>query len=101
MEGKHGLKTSWKRRLLPDIHLLEKRLRRELNNPRLVNRKTFFEQYMNSVFERTIEGFIVNDLEFSIPTDEEFDVVSELLENYLVDNFLDSVKKRFTEWHKK
>lgn len=96
-----SLKTSWKRRLFSELPSLEKRFRRELKNPRLINRGTSFQEYLNNVVNYTIEGFIINDIEISIVNDDEFDVVNQLLKNYLLDNFIDEVRERYIRWREK
>ena len=96
-----SLRVSWKRRLINELPKLVKRLRRELNNPRLISRYMPLSQYQSSVFVNAIDDLIVNDLTIDVTSDEEYEIIVDLLMNYLKENHINDVLNRYKVWHKK
>ena len=96
-----SLRVSWKRRLINELPKLVKRLRRELNNPRLISRYMTLSQYQSSVFVNAIDDLIVNDLTIDVRSDEEYESIVDLLMTYLKENYMNDVLNKFKVWHKK
>lgn len=96
-----SLRVSWKRRLINELPKLVKRLRRELNNPRLISRYMPLSQYQSNVFVNAIDDLIVNDLTIDVTSDEEYEIIVELLMTYLKENHINDVLNRYKVWYKK
>jgi hypothetical protein len=93
----------FRRRIGYLIKNLEKRLQRELNNPRLISRGTPFEIYKDRVIEAASETFLVYDFDVENVeefTDDVWDDAKVFLYRVMNKLYLDQIILRYKKWLK-
>lgn len=100
IDTKSSIKLSMKRMLVPFLPTIEKRFKRSLKTPHLIKRNFTFENYLIKLIEQTFQEFITIDYPNEEISNEQYDIVEELVNFYIRDNFIDDAMRRYKEWHK-
>ena len=89
-----------KRRLAHHIHKLDKEILKTLKLQSLINSGTSLEHYVSKIISIASNNFIYSDLDFPIENDYVFDKTMDFLHNYILENYLDVIRLRYSKWRK-